>query len=211
MDLNREELEKLCSVRDELSNREMLDFLLVITSCRPACLIMDPEDGELDLIESFCKDLDFETSLFHDKGSSMLGSKGLFIYRDKSRFHLIENSFGRFYGLDDRDVGDFLGFPEEDIMYFHDQIKESPVEPETREKIDSMKKEGLLTSDEAKIVGLVSYVPKPSQKAVLRALESSKSYLESIDRFDEQNGTEFGKNIVESFLGVTVESLQDLV
>ena len=211
MKLEKEETENLKQIRTELSDREILDFLLVITSCRPACLIMDPEGKELDLIESFCNDLDFETSVHHDKGSSMLGSKGLFVYRDNERDKLLEDSNGRFYSLDDRDVGDFLGFPKEDTEYFHNQIKDSPVEPETREKIDSMRKKGLISSREAKIVQLVSYVPKPSEEGVLRALENSKDYLEIIERFDYQNNTEFGKNVVESFLGVTVESLQDLV
>lgn len=210
MKFKPEEAEKFKEIRRKLSEREILDFLLVITSCRPACLIMDPEDEELELIENLCDKIGFETRTFQDEDSSLLGTQGLFVYRDEDRIELLEGSDGRFYGLDDRDVGDFLGFPKEDTEYFHNQIRDGPVEPETREKVESMKREGLISSKEAEIVEIVSYVPKPSEDGVLKAVERSKSYLENIEGFDDQNGSELGKYVVESFLGVTVDSLQNL-
>lgn len=210
MKFKPEEVDKFKEIRENLSDREILDLLLVIASCRPACLIMDPEPEKLELIEDFCETIGFEIFISQDEDSSLLGNRGVFIYRDENRRELIEESNGRFYGLDDRDVGKFLGFPDEDTKYFHNQIRNHPVEPETREKVDSMKKEGLITSKESKIVDIVSYVPKPDEEAIYRALDKSKKYLRNIEGFDEQNKCEIGKHVVESFLGITLDSLQDL-
>lgn len=210
MNLSSKKFELAKDLESLLSDREMLDLLLVLTSSRPACLIMDPEDKELEVLENLCQDLELQMSIFEDNGSSMLGTRGIFIYRDEERIKLLEGSEGRFYGLDDRDVGEFLGFPEEDSKYFHNHIEEGAVEPETRATVDSMRKNGKLSSQDAKLVDIVSYVPKPDENGVLRALERSKNYLENIEEFDERNNTEIGRNVVSSFLGITIESLEDL-
>lgn len=210
MNLSSKKFELAKDLESLLSDREMLDLLLVLTSSRPACLIMDPEDKELEVLENLCQDLELQMSIFEDNGSSMLGTRGIFIYRDEERIKLLEGSEGRFYGLDDRDVGEFLGFPEEDSKYFHNHIEEGAVEPETRATVESMRKNGKLSSQDAKLVDIVSYVPKPDENGVLRALERSKNYLENIEEFDERNNTEIGKNVVSSFVGITIESLEDL-
>ena len=192
----------------ELSDRQALDLLLVVTGSRPACLIMDPDQETRDQLEKFCRQENFSCKVYTDSDSSLLGNKGMFIASDEEKFSFLENSRGRFYGLDDRDVGKFLGFPREDVNYFHEKIEENPVEPEMRQKIQEMYQNGKISREEAKIVEIVSYVPKPAEENIYSAIETGRKHFESILKFDEENNTQVGKNMLEDFYGPVFESLK---
>lgn len=202
------DVSKFKEIRSMLSDRQALDLLLVLSESRPGCLIMDPDEKTRKKIEDFCNEQGVSYRIHHDKNSSLLGSQGMFITPEKSRFEILENSEGRFYGLDDRDAGRFLGFPKEDVNYFHENITDRPVEPETREKIEEMKKDNQISQKEVKQVSTVSYVPKPDQENVINAMERGRNHVKSIRKFDEENDTQVGKYILEDFLGIVLDSIQ---
>ncbi|MFB6115936.1 MAG: hypothetical protein ABEK10_00340 [Candidatus Nanosalina sp.] len=204
--MDEENLDQLRKLTELLSDRQALDLLLVVTGSRPACLVMDPsEQGKKRLVE-FCRSSDLYHRIEEDR-SPGLGKEGFFITRNEKRLEKLNNSEGRFYGLSDRHVGEFLGFPEEDVDYFHENINKGPVEPETRRKKSEMKSRGMISEKEEKISEIVSYVPKPSESRVKHALSRSRSYIEDIREFDCENSTNLGSQVLENFLGVSVKQL----
>lgn len=204
----RDKIEWMKHFQEKLSDIQALDLLLVVTGSRPACLVMDPDEDTRVQLEKFCSQENFSQSTFTDRDSSRLGSQGMFISSDEKRFNILEGSKGRFYGLEDQDVGRFLGFPEEDVNYFHENIQKSPVEPEMREKLKEMEKNGKISREEAKLVEIVSYVPKPQEENIYAAIERGRDHFERIIEFDDEKNTDVGKNILEDFYGTVFESLR---
>lgn len=190
---------KLQRVLDLLSDRQALDLMLVFTGSRPACLIMDPDKEQTKELRELCNSENLAFTVKEDNTEG-LGSHGFFISRQTERLEMLENSEGRFYGLSDLDVGRFLGFPRQDTEYFHRNISENPVEPEIREKTSEMISKGEISSKEAKIVDLVSYVPKPSDEGVKRAIRKAKNYIDDLEEFDRRNGTDAASKVLEDFL-----------
>ena len=194
---NLEDLKRLVSL---LSDRQALDLLLVVTGSRPACLIMDPENEAKQELVEFCDSCSLYYKMEEER-SQGLGKEGFFVAVEEKRLEELENSEGRFYGLSDRHVGNFLGFPDEDIAYFHENVREGPVEQETREKKAELLSNGEISDRQAEISEIVSYVPKPSAKCIKRASRRGMSYLEDVKNFDSENDTEVGSQVLEDFLG----------
>lgn len=184
-----------------LPHRETVDLFLVVLEERPSCLVMDPDDEEKRKLERFCDDLDLSFLEAEDSEGSMLSDSGFFIAQDRERLDLLKGSDGRFYGFSDLDVGDFLGFPEDDIDYFAENIGDGPLEPETREAIEELVVEGEIDSSEAKLVHLTTYVPRPEESNIKEALSRGKAYREALLDFDEENDTELGSRVMDAFFG----------
>lgn len=195
MKYNREKLHNLISL---LSDREALDMMLMLESTRPACLIMDPSDEACEYLINLCNT---EELCFRQEtgGKSNLSKKGFFIAKDESRMHLIESEDGRFYGLSDKKVGEFLGFPKESIEYFQDKIQDGPIEPELRSKIDEMISNGEISQKQAKISKIVSYVPKPCKENILKAVEHGKTHVRNLNEFDSRENCNIGSQVLENF------------
>ena len=187
-----------------LPYRDSVDLALVLLRERPACLIMDPEDEKLDKIRSFCEKFDLHIVLKKDEKGSGLSKTGVFVSREKERFELLEDSEGRFYGFSDREVGEFLGFPEEDIEYFAENIEDGPVESETREKAGELAEKGLIDREDVKFVELVTYVAKPTEECVIRAVERGKDYRDALLEFDRETGSEVGVQLLENLFSSPV-------
>lgn len=183
----------------ELPSRESVDILLFLLGERPACLVMDPEREEKDTLIDLCREFGL-SFLEEDSGVSTLSKSGFFIARDEERFRYLEDSDGRFYGFSDRDVGRFLGFPEDDVDFFAENAEAGPVEPRTREVIDSLVRRGEIDPGNAQLIQLASYVPKPEEENVLRAVERGKVYRDALIQFDERTGSGIGKRLLEDFL-----------
>lgn len=189
----------------KLPYRETLDLFLVILEKRPACLIMDPDEGEREKLAEFCREFDLEFREKSSKNESLLSSSGFFIAHDKSRFQKLQNSEGRFYGFSDRDVGDFLGFPEDDVEFFAEKVHEGPLEAKTREITEKMVEENLISQEDSKYVNLVTYVPKPSEENILEAVELGKRFEEKILEFDAKFDSSIGKRVLEEFYGKVLD------
>lgn len=190
---------------DNLSRRESVDLFLIMMDERPACLIMDPDETEKERLKDICDDFDLH---WREKGSeqdSALSSSGFFISRDKKRFKHLKDSDGRFYGFSDVDVGRFLGFPAEDVEFFAENIEDGPLEVKTREVVDELVTRGKIPSEDGRLVELASYVPKPEEENVIRALEKGRRYRDALLEFDESYNSSIGRKVLEEFLGQVLD------
>jgi hypothetical protein len=186
---------------DNLSRRESVDLFLIVIGERPACLIMDPNETEKERLKDFCDDFDLHWREKQSKQDSTLSSSGFFISRDKRRFKHLKDSGGRFYGFSDVDVGRFLGFPEEDVEFFAENIEDGPLEVKTRKVVEDLVTRGKIPSEDARLVELASYVPKPDEENVIRALEKGRRYRNALLEFDESYNSSIGRKVLEEFFG----------
>ena len=139
-----EALDYLGYFEQNLPYRDAIDLMLVFLGRRPACLVMDPEDEKLEKIRYFCEEYNLHMMVKENKRDSDPSRTAVFIFKEKGRFELIKNSEGRFYGFSERKVGKFLGFTDEDVEYFADNIEKGPIEAKTREKAAELAEEGLI-------------------------------------------------------------------
>lgn len=187
-----------------LPYRDAIDLMLVFLDERPACLVMDPEEEKLENVQDFCEKFGFHVRIRKSEESSDLAKTGVFVSREKERFEILEDSDGRFYGFSDGKVGEFLGFPEEDIECFVENVKNGHVEARTREKARELASEGPIDREDVKFVELVTYVARPSEKCVTRAVERGKDYRDALLEFDRETGSDLGKRLLENFLNAPV-------
>lgn len=195
---NKETLNKLETV---LTPTDLIDLILVLQSERPGCLVMEPEKEASNLLKKLCRENKLSFRVKNDEQDSGLATNGFFIARREKRFEVLKGSEGRFYGLSDRDVGKFLGYPEDDVEYFEERIVDRPVEHETREKMRELVSTGELENNEFNYVELVGYVPRPEKQNILEAVEKGKKYYKAILEFDADNNFSIGKRALEEFLG----------
>ncbi len=196
-----EALEDIEYFEQNLPYRDVIDLTLVYLGERPACLVMDPGKEEVRRIKEFCEKFGFHVLVKKSLESSDLSKTGVFVAREKDRLNMLEDSSGRFYGFSDRKVGEFLGFPDEDVEYFAENIENGPLEPETREKALELASEKIISREDVKFVELVTYVARPSEESVLRAVKRGKDYRDALLEFDMETGSDLGKRLMENFLG----------
>lgn len=162
----------------ELPYRDVLDLYLIFIEERPACLVMNTEPEEVRKLENFCREFDLHYRV--EEGKSKISGESVFITTEQDRLEMLEKSSGRFCGFTDIQVGRFLGFPEEDVEYFSENITDGQIEPEVRQKAEKMVQNGVLTNKDLKYLDIVSYVPKPEESNILKAVEKGKRYERSI-------------------------------
>jgi hypothetical protein len=134
--------------------RETVDLFLLLLEERPACLIMDPDREETEKLKDFCNKFNLEYITREGSRDSMLSKSGFFVCRNENRLKMLKGSDGRFYGFSDRDVGNFLGFPDDDIEFFHENVERGHVESRTREVVQEMVSNGKISHDEGRLVEL---------------------------------------------------------
>lgn len=181
--------------------REALDLVLVGLGDRPACLVMDPGE-EKGLLRSYCDSLGLAFRSYG--GDSELARSGFFIAREKKRLEILENSEGRFYGLSDRDVGRFLGFPEDDIDYFRHKVGEKDLESGAREKARDMASEGHLEEGSEEMLRLVTYVPRPEKENIVRAVKRGREHRNSLLKLGRERDRCFAR-LLETVLDRPVD------
>jgi hypothetical protein len=197
-----EEVEKYISYfLDNLPQRETVDVFLVLIGERPACLVMDPDTEEKQKLRDFCEVFDLNYLLKEREDGSMLSDSGFFISCKQDRFEMLEDSDGRFYGFSDRCVGEFLGFPEDDIEFFQENVKKGHVEAETRKVVEDLLSRGVIDEGEARLMELTTYVPRPKKENVERAVDKGRVYRDALLDFDRGNNTSIGKKTLEEFFG----------
>jgi hypothetical protein len=194
----KQNTEKIKDITEMLSDRETLDLLMMLQSTRPGCLIMDPNESVKNRLQKFCKQNNYPFEQKKDN-TSKLGKKGFFITDERERLEIINRGTGRFYGASDKKVGKFLGFPEESISYFNQNIEQGPIEPQARQKRKQLVKQGVITEEEADISKIVSYVPKPSEKSILKAVKRGKTHIRNLKAFDQNTDSKIGTRAIENF------------
>ncbi|MFB6241261.1 MAG: hypothetical protein ABEJ36_00475 [Candidatus Nanosalina sp.] len=190
---------------ENLPHRECIDLFLVVLGERPACLVMDPDSEEREKLAEFCREFGLSFREQESRNESLLSSSGFFISRDESRFKHLKDSGGRFYGFSDRDVGKFLGFPEEDIEFFAENIEDGPLEVKTRKVVEDLVSHGEIDLEDAKFVQLTTYVPRPEEENVKDALETGKGYRNALLEFDQKFDSSTGRRVLEEFFGQVLE------
>jgi hypothetical protein len=194
----KQSIKKIKEITEILSDRETLDLLMMLQSTRPGCLIMDPNESLENKLQKFCKQNDYPFEQKKDN-TSKLGKKGFFITENRERLEIINRGTGRFYGASDKKVGKFLGFPKESISYFNQNIEQGPIEPQAREKRKQLVEQGVITEEEADLSKIVSYVPKPSEKSILKAVKRGKTHIRNLKTFDHNTDFRIGTRAIENF------------
>ncbi len=183
---------------EELPYRDVLDLFLMFIDKRPACLIMNLEEKEIEKIKQFCKDYNLYYRI--EEGESRLSTTSVFITHEKNRMKLLEKQNGRFCGYTDINVGKFLGFPEEDAKYFSENIKDGQIEPEAREKTKQMISERKIGQGSMKYLEVASYVPKPEEDNIKRCVDKGSEYVKAVEKFDEKHQLDVGKEVLKRYL-----------
>lgn len=192
---------------DRVVQDEKLALLLLVLDERPGVLIMNPDLEDRKTLKMMCQDFDLE--FLYTGGDKRRGLKdrlkssdsrlfkgGFFIASESQRFSVLKDSEGRFYGFSDRAVGEFLGYPEDDITYFADNVVEGHIERPTRKKAEELVSRRVLKAKDLKYLELVSYVPRPEEENIVQAVETGREREEKILEMDENKGTDVGKEIL---------------
>ncbi len=204
MELSGEPLKDLEYFEQNLPYRDAIDLTLVYLGERPACLVMDPGEEEVRRIRKFCKKLGFYFLVKESVEYSDLSKTGVFVTKEKDRLNVLEDTNGRFYGFSDRKVGEFLGFPDEDVEYFAENIENGPLESETREKALELASEKVISREDIKFVELVTYVARPSEESVLQAVKRGKDYRDALLEFDTETGSDLGRRLLNRYIRGTI-------
>lgn len=186
---------------------EKLALLLLLIDERPGVLIMNPDYRDRNVLEDFCTEFELEhiyTGGERSRGlidrilrrDTRLFKGGFFIAKDEKRLEKLQETEGRFYSFSDEGVGNFLGYPEDDIEYFAEKVAEGHIERPTNKKAEELVSEGVLKNRELKYLELVSYVPRPLKENILDAVELGKKREEKILEMDEELGINSGAEVL---------------
>ena len=180
------------------------DILMMLTGEKPGSLVMSPDVEQRKALEEMCEQLDLSYKVTGGRQRSLLDKllrrdtrlfkDGFFIARDEKALERLEQSEGKFYGYSDKGVGEFLGYPRESTIYY------DSTEPSTKaseKKIKELEKEGKLEEDEMKFLKLVSYVPRPEEENILRAVKIGEMREKKLKELDKDLETSIGEKYLE--------------
>jgi len=160
-----------------LSYRKCYELLLLILEERPGTLIMNPSSEALEIIEDLADNFDlYLRTESSDKG---LSTEGVFLARDEEKLRDLESD-GRFYGLSDKVVGRFLGYPEDSIEYFSENIGGKSLESVVRRKARKIYVDTFYLE-------FICYVPKPTEDNIVEAIDKGKKRFERLEKTDLGN------------------------
>lgn len=193
------EHEKLGSIVEELESEinedELFHLLMVALDEKPGGLVMDPDRDLSNVLERSLQELDLSYRKLGDERSlldkllrrkSIFDTKGLFYTRDDSRFDILEDSEGQFYGCSNRAVGEFLGYPLESVEYYSGS---------ERPGMDTIREIKTKFGDkELKYLALVGFIPAPTEGQVDDAIRRGRERAEKVDQMAEE-GFQIGKKL----------------
>lgn len=193
---------------DRFPTDECLDMLMVVIGERPGALVMGPSFKDRRVLEEFCNT--FELSFLDMEGEkrswldrifrrdTRVFRGGFFISREDERLGIIENSEGDFYGSSEKAVGEFLGYPKEDVEYYTEKRQQTP-ERNFRQKVEDFVEGNNLNLD-LKYLNLASYVPKPEEENIRRAIRKGKEKEEKLLELEEETGSNISSKYLENLL-----------
>lgn len=185
------------------------DILMMLTGEKPGSLVMSPEIEQREALEELCEDLDLKYRVTGGRERSLLDrvlgidtrmfKDGFFIARDEKALERLEQSHGKFYGFSDRGVGELLGYPKESTIFYEEST--DPATKASKEKIEELMEQGKVIEEEKKFLDLISYVPKPEETSVLRAIKIGEMREKKLKELDKDLETGIGEKYLEKMKG----------
>lgn len=180
------------------------DILMMLTGEKPGSLVMSPEKDQIEALEEMCEELDLSYRLTGGREKSLLDKvlgrdtrllkDGFFIARDEKALGRLEQSEGIFYGFSDRGVGEFLGYPKESTIYYQENYK--PPAQDSKKKVKELKGERISEKD-IEFLSLISYVPRPEEVSILRAVKIGEMREKKLKEMDKDLETDIGEKYLE--------------
>lgn len=187
------------------------DIMMVYLNEKPGALVMDPNFGEIRTLKKSTSKLNLKYHYTDEESikqfikqtlfSDTMETGGFFIYKNKDSLSKLEKSEDDgFYGFTEKSVGIFLGYPKESAEYYVETNQMTNlVKEETEEKLKKLLKNEELSKEEVEYLKYVSYIPKPSEKEIKKAIEIGKNYSEALDEFDSELGKIYSKKLSTGF------------
>lgn len=207
MTYKTEELEEyfLEKLPEKIPYEQAFDILMMLTGEKPGSLVMSPSIKQKKVLEDLCEGLDLSYRITGGKERSLLDKvlrrdtrmfkDGFFIARDEKALERLEQSDGKFYGFSDRGVGEFLGYPKESTIYY--QETREPATQASEEKIEELEEKGELDGKDKEFLALISYVPRPEEVSILRAVKIGEMREKKLKELDKDLETEIGEKYIE--------------
>lgn len=185
-----------------ITDEELFHLMMVALDRKPGGLVMDPDVEAVNKLMQGMEEIGIDNRLMggREKGllhrllrrDRSLDSQGFFYTRESSRFRILEESDGRFYGCSSDAVGEFLGYPEKSVIYYSESRK---MGMDTVRKI----REGFDESD-LRFLALVGYIPSPDRQQVEKAVKKGRERSELIEEKGEEGlsiGPELRDRLIE--------------
>lgn len=208
MTYSAEELEKyfLDELPESIGYEQAFDILMMIVGEKPGSLVMSPDLDEINLLEDMCDELDLEYIItggnersFIDKvlgRDTRVLKDGFFISRNEKALEELENSEGLFYGYSDKGVGSFLGYPKDSTLFYENS--DEPAPEKAKSKIEEMRENDKIDKEDRKKLSLISYVPKPEEVSIFRAVKIGEMREQKLEELDKDLETEIGEKYLEN-------------
>lgn len=207
MTYKTKELEKyfMKYLPDKIGYNHAYDILMMLTGEKPGSLVMSPDVEQRKALEEMCEQLDLSYKITGGRKRSLLDKllrrdtrlfkDGFFIARDEKALERLEQSEGKFYGYSDKGVGEFLGYPRESTIYYENST--DPATKASEKKIEELETEEKLEKDEINLLNLVSYVPRPEEENILRAVKIGEMREKKLKELDKDLETSIGEKYLE--------------
>jgi hypothetical protein len=109
--------------------------------------------------------------------------ESVYLAQKEERFNILENSEGRFNGFSDKAVGEFLGYPESAIEYYHGT--EKPAGMEFHDTIEKLIEIGNISQEERESLECLSYLPAPQEKQIIDAVNEGTRRQKLLEEAEE--------------------------
>jgi hypothetical protein len=118
--------------------------------------------------------------------------KPYFVARNSERLEMLKDRYGEDEEKQyDRDFALFLGYPEEDVKWFVENIGgHSEAYEKSKEKLGDPEDFDFVTST-------VMYIPKPTEEAYQRARETAEKYIAALNEADKKFDSDVGDKLIE--------------
>lgn len=203
MNYGSEELEDhfLDELEDKIFDEQCFDILMMLLGEKPGSLVMSPSPRQKKVLKDMCDELDLHFRVTGGGERSLLDrllgrdtrtfKDGFFISREEKTLERLEASEGDFYGFSDKAVGEFLGYPKESTLFYHES--DQPSAQETSEKISELENQGKIEEDEAEKLSFISYVPKPDELSIKRGIKIGNQRKKKLHEMDKDLETDLGE------------------
>lgn len=169
--------EKLPHAREKgkIRRKHILQLLQVILGHKPGATVHCRNRGLLEEI--------LECFELHSRAHA--DAPSLLVTSEEERFEMLEkDADGSFT---EKSIGRFLGYPEEAVKYY----SSNPIGLHCTQEIKELREKRSLEKDEIEILNTLSYVPKPAEKEIRKAVEEAKMRRDAIKNLDSNLGTDF--------------------
>ena len=184
---------------DTILDEEAYHLLLLVLEEKPGVFVMSADYRDRELLHCFCDEFDLEMAVKEGGSRSLLDrilrrdtrfiKDSVFITHKEERFDILENSNGEIKGFSDREIGEFLGYPEDAIEFYEEhEIPGRFFEKRIIEFVDNSD----LSQEEVELLGLLGYLPAPNMESVEDAVGVAEEREDRLVEFDRKMGLDIG-------------------